>query len=141
LGGFHGRESEEQSRARGTGGGTVDSSEAGSVFAGAGRNRECRGRGAGGMVEFMPISEMAKMAEALVNLTSIKRRVSRGMETVGGPIDVAVISRSDGFVWVRCKHYFPPELNNRYFERIRSKVGQNRESDDDKDLQSGDAGA
>lgn len=93
------------------------------------------------MVEFMPISEMAKMAEALVNLTSIKRRVSRGMETVGGPIDVAVISRSDGFVWVRRKHYFPPELNNRYFDRIRSKVGQNRESDDDKDLQSGDAGA
>jgi hypothetical protein len=93
------------------------------------------------MVEFMPISEMAKMAEALVNLTSIKRRVSRGMETVGGPIDVAVISRSDGFVWVRRKHYFPPELNNRYFERIRSKVGENRESEDDKDLQSGDAGA
>lgn len=93
------------------------------------------------MVEFMPISEMAKMAEALVNLTSIKRRVSPGVETVGGPIDVAVISRSDGFVWVRRKHYFPPELNNRYFERNRSKVGQNRESDDDKDLQLGDAGA
>ncbi len=36
------------------------------------------------MVEFMPKPEMARMAEALVNLTSIKRRVSRGMETVGG---------------------------------------------------------
>ncbi len=86
------------------------------------------------MVEFMPISEMAKMAEALVNLTSIKRRVSRGMETVGGPIDVAVISRSDGFVWVRRKHYFPPELNNRYFNRNRSRVDGDQESSDGTNL-------
>jgi hypothetical protein len=67
------------------------------------------------MVQFMPKPELAKMAEALVNLTSIKRRVSRGMETVGGPIDVAVISQAEGFVWVKRKHYFPPELNLRYY--------------------------
>jgi hypothetical protein len=73
------------------------------------------------MVEFMPKPEMARMAEALVNLTSIKRRVSRGMETVGGPIDVAVISRSEGFVWVKRKHYFPAELNSRFFERKRAE--------------------
>ncbi len=46
------------------------------------------------IVEFMPKPEIAKMAEALVELTSIKRRVSRGMETVREPIDVAVISRA-----------------------------------------------
>jgi hypothetical protein len=72
------------------------------------------------MVEFMPKPEMARMAEALVNLTSIKRRVSEGMETVGGPIDVAVVSKAEGFVWVKRKHYFPAELNARYFERINS---------------------
>lgn len=66
----------------------------------------------------MPKPEMANMAEALVNLTSIKRRVSKGMETVGGPIDVAVISRTEGFVWVKRKHYFPPELNLRYSKRV-----------------------
>jgi len=70
------------------------------------------------MVEFMPKAEMARMAEALVNLTSIKRRVSRGFETVGGPIDVAIVSRAEGFVWVSRKHYFPRELNDRYFARI-----------------------
>lgn len=75
-----------------------------------------------GMVEFMPKPELAKMAEALVNLTSIKRRVSKGFETVGGPIDVAVISQSEGFVWIKRKHYFPAELNSRYFERIRDGV-------------------
>jgi hypothetical protein len=72
-----------------------------------------------GMVEFMPKIEMARMAEALVNLTSIKRRVSRGMETVGGPIDVAVISKSEGLVWVKRKHYFPPDLNATFFDRKR----------------------
>jgi hypothetical protein len=72
------------------------------------------------MVEFMPKPEMARMAEALVNLTSIKRRVSPGFETVGGPIDVAVISRAEGFVWVSRKHYFPRELNERYFARMRT---------------------
>lgn len=75
------------------------------------------------MVEFMPKPEMARMAEALVNLTSIKRRVSRGMETVGGPIDVAIISQAEGFVWVKRKHYFPQELNSRYFDRMRAKKG------------------
>lgn len=74
------------------------------------------------MVEFMPKPELADMAEALVNLTSIKRRVSRGMETVGGPIDVAIISHSEGFVWVRRKHYFPADLNSRYFRRVRRSM-------------------
>jgi len=36
---------------------------------------------------------------------------------VGGPIDVAIISRIDGFVWVYRKHYFEPSLNPRYFHR------------------------
>jgi hypothetical protein len=80
------------------------------------------------MVEFMPKSEMAKMAEALVNLTSIKRRVSRGLETVGGPIDCAVISQADGFIWVNRKHYFAPELNNRYFDRMREQIQESQEA-------------
>lgn len=81
-----------------------------------------------GMVEFMPKPELGKMAEALVNLTSLKRRVSRGMETVGGPIDVAVISRTEGFIWVKRKHYFEIELNPRYASRVSTKVPE-REDD------------
>lgn len=83
------------------------------------------------MVEFMPKPELARMAEALVNLTSIKRRVSRGFETVGGPIDVAVISKAEGFVWVKRKHYFPEELNARYFQRIGARPKQNNGDSDD----------
>ena len=36
-------------------------------------------------------------------------------ETVGGPIDVAVISKGDGFVWIKRKHYFDRELNQHFF--------------------------
>jgi hypothetical protein len=71
------------------------------------------------MVEFMPKPDLANMAEALVNLTTIKGRVSPGVQTVGGPIDVAVISKTDGFVWVQRKNYFSQELNPRFLDRIR----------------------
>jgi hypothetical protein len=63
----------------------------------------------------LPKSELAAMAEALVNLTSFKRKVSMELETVGGPIDVAVISKGDGFIWVKRKHYFTKEMNPRFF--------------------------
>lgn len=82
------------------------------------------------MVEFMPKPELAKMAEALIDLTSIKRKVSQGLETVGGPVDVAVISKSDGFVWVKRKHYFPSELNHRYFARVGRQRTSKQEGDE-----------
>lgn len=69
------------------------------------------------MVEFMPKQDLADFAEALVNLSSLQRRVHSGFETVGGPIDVAVISKSEGLVWVKRKHYFPSALNSRFFSR------------------------
>lgn len=63
-------------------------------------------------VTYLPKDELAAMAESLVNLTSLKRRVSiDDPQTVGGPVDVAVISRGDGFVWIKRKHYFAQELN------------------------------
>jgi hypothetical protein len=63
------------------------------------------------IVAMLPKDELAAMAESLVNLTSFKRRVSEDAETVGGPIDVAVISRGDGFIWIKRKHYFETNLN------------------------------
>jgi hypothetical protein len=55
------------------------------------------------------------MAESLVNLTSFKLKVTEDAETVGGPIDVAVISKGDGLIWIKRKHYFSPELNQQFF--------------------------
>lgn len=68
-----------------------------------------------GVVSALPKPELASMAESLVNLTNLRRKISMGAETVGGPIDVAVISRGDGFIWINRKHYFEPELNHHFF--------------------------
>lgn len=70
------------------------------------------------MVEFLPKDELGYMAESLVNMTAFKRKVSNESETVGGPIDVAIISKGDGFVWTKRKHYFDKELNNHYFSNF-----------------------
>lgn len=66
-------------------------------------------------VAALPLDELALMADALVNLTSFKRRVTMVVESVGGPIDTAVISKGDGFIWIKRKHYFAPELNPHFF--------------------------
>ncbi|MFW5807731.1 MAG: hypothetical protein ACOCWH_01615 [Spirochaetota bacterium] len=63
------------------------------------------------MVDISPIDELARMAELLVGLASYKRDISSDQETVGGPVDVAVISKVDGFVWIRRKEYYDRELN------------------------------
>src|SRR5207302_10014569 len=55
-------------------------------------------------VDALPRHDLARMAEALVSLTALRARVSaREKETVAGPVDVAVISKGEGFVWIRRK--------------------------------------
>jgi hypothetical protein len=71
----------------------------------------------------LPKNELAEMAEALVSLTSLKRKMSNDLETVGGPIDVAVISKGDGFIWIRRKHYFKPELNPHFIRSYLREYG------------------
>jgi hypothetical protein len=46
------------------------------------------------------------------------------VESVGGPIDVAVISSGDGFVWIRRKQYFSLADNPHFLLRyLRSAEG------------------
>ena len=64
---------------------------------------------------FLQKENLAMMAETLVNLVSFRKQVTMEVETVGGPIDVAVITKGDGFVWIKRKSYFSPELNHHFF--------------------------
>jgi len=64
----------------------------------------------------LPKEELASIAETLVELTSFKRRVSTEDETVGGPVDVMVITKGDGLIWVKRKHYFDEKLNHHFFK-------------------------
>lgn len=59
--------------------------------------------------------DLAEMAESLIYLTYLKRRITFAEESVGGPVDVAIISKTDGFIWLKRKHYFKPELNHHFF--------------------------
>lgn len=68
-------------------------------------------------ISLLPKNELAHVAASLVSLTSFQKRMSTEEdETVGGPVDVAVISKGDGFVWIERKHYFRPELNRHFFK-------------------------
>ena len=46
-----------------------------------------------------------------IYMTYLKRRISFAEGSVGGPVDVAVISKGDEFVWIKRKHNFNKELN------------------------------
>lgn len=55
------------------------------------------------VVAHLPQEDLATMAESLVGLTSLKMHVSSEEETVSGPVDVAVVSKGNGFIWVKNK--------------------------------------
>lgn len=65
-------------------------------------------------VSVLSKEDLAEMAESLIYLTYLKRRISSDEESVGGPVDVAIISKGDGFIWIKRKHYFE-ENNNPHF--------------------------
>lgn len=60
--------------------------------------------------------DLAEMAESLIYLTYLKRRITFAQESVGGPVDVAIISKGDGFIWIKRKHYFDPKFNPTFFQ-------------------------
>ncbi len=65
----------------------------------------------------LPKDELASMAESMIHITSLKRKISSDLESVGGDIDVAIISKGDGFIWKKRKHYFKSELNPHFFDK------------------------
>ncbi len=65
-------------------------------------------------VSILSKEDLSEMAESLIYLTYMKRRISSNEESVGGPIDVAIISKGDGFIWKKRKHYFDESLNQHF---------------------------
>ncbi len=55
--------------------------------------------------------DLAELAESLIYLTYLKKRMTFTDETVSKPVDVAIISKGDGFVWIKRKFYFEQDLN------------------------------
>jgi len=61
----------------------------------------------------MPIQDAIDLAEFLVDVTERFSRYTPGAATVGGPIEIAAITKHEGFKWVKRKHYFNDDLNPR----------------------------
>jgi hypothetical protein len=66
----------------------------------------------------MPIQDAIDLAEFLVNLTIGYSRFCPGAPTVGGPIEIAAITKHEQFKWVRRKHYFNDKLNPKVEEEV-----------------------
>jgi hypothetical protein len=78
---------------------------------------DAHGRPVVDAVRFLPKADLAEFARALIAFTAFRLRMSMASESVGEPIDVAVVSRSEGVVWVHRSHYFPADLNPQFFSR------------------------
>lgn len=68
-------------------------------------------------IGLLPVSDLAIVAETLLNASQIHKRVNPETETVGGPVDVAVLTKGDGLVWIKRKHYFSKDLNPAFIGR------------------------
>ena len=52
------------------------------------------------------LESMASLADCLIDLTGFQRILTFSQEGVGGPVDVAVISKNEGFTWLRRKSWY-----------------------------------
>lgn len=73
------------------------------------------------VVRVLPKEELAAMARALVEVTALRRKMDSSIESVGGPVDVAVISKGDGLIWIDRKHYFELSKNSDFLDRKRKQ--------------------
>lgn len=63
------------------------------------------------IVPAMPFQDAIDLAEFLVDLTIKFARFTPSVPVVGGPIEIAGISKHEGFKWIRRKHYYDAALN------------------------------
>lgn len=59
----------------------------------------------------MPIQDAIDLADFLVGAAISFARFRPGAETVGGPVEIAAITKHEHFRWVKRKHYFSTLLN------------------------------
>lgn len=63
------------------------------------------------VADAMPFKDALDLAHFLVETTIKMTRFMPGPATVGGPIEVAGITKHEGFKWIARKHYYNSQLN------------------------------
>ena len=59
----------------------------------------------------MPIQDVIDLARFLVHSAIMFTRFSMGPNIVGGPIEIAAITKHENFKWISRKHYYDQSLN------------------------------
>lgn len=67
---------------------------------------------------FLSKAELWKIAENFVWIWSMKKRINMDNETIWWPIDVAIVTKFDWFIWIKRKYYFDEKLNYHYFNKL-----------------------
>lgn len=60
------------------------------------------------------LQEMAALAENLIKATELHRKITFQQENVGGLVDLALITRNDGFQWLNRKSWYEPSRGGQY---------------------------
>jgi hypothetical protein len=59
----------------------------------------------------MPIQDAIDLARFLVDASIKFSRFVPGPQVVGGPVEIAAITKHEGFKWINRKHYYEQNLN------------------------------
>ena len=62
-------------------------------------------------VPAMPIQDAIDLVRFLADISVYSSRFVPGAQVIGGPIDIAVITKHEGFKWISRKHYYNQSLN------------------------------
>lgn len=60
------------------------------------------------------LQKMASLAENLIKATELRKKIMNEAEEVGGLIDLAIISKNDGFQWLNRKSWYDPSRGGQY---------------------------
>jgi hypothetical protein len=75
----------------------------------------------------MPIQDAIELSRFLVHSAIMFTRFTPGPQSVGGPIEIASITKHEGFRWIARKHYFTQELNREVSHAISNRRDDDRE--------------
>jgi len=68
-------------------------------------------------IGYLRKEDLIELAESLINITSVKRKTSEYLQSVGGPVDIAIITKHEGFVWIKRKEIIDKDLNSMFYNR------------------------
>lgn len=66
----------------------------------------------------MPTIDAVRLARFLVDTTKGFFSFAFGSDIVGGPTDLATVTKWEGFKWIKRKHFYPAELNRKDHDHV-----------------------